>query len=77
MSVPHSGCRKAISLKTILTVNLAKNEFGHATVTYLGYVVGQGKVAPVEAEVQAILGYPVPSAKKALRWFFRNGGVLS
>ena len=30
-----------------LTVNLAKSEFGHATVTFLGHVVGQGKLAPV------------------------------
>lgn len=37
-----------------LTVNLAKWEFGHATVTYLGRQVGQGQVRPVEAQTSAI-----------------------
>lgn len=34
-----------------LTVNLAKCEFAKATVTYLGRVVGQGRVCPVQAKV--------------------------
>ena len=34
-----------------LTGNLMKSEFGGATITYLGHVVGQGKVTPVEAKV--------------------------
>ena len=37
-----------------LTVNLAKCEFAKATVTYLGRVVGQGQVRPVDAKVRAI-----------------------
>jgi len=53
--------------KANLTVNLSKSEFGCATVTYLGYVVGQGKVAPMDAKVQTILAFPVPTSKKALR----------
>lgn len=52
-----------------LTVNLAKSEFGQAKVTYLGYVIGQGKVAPVDAKVQTIMSFPVPTGKKALRRF--------
>lgn len=32
-----------------LTLNLAKCEFGRATVVYLGREVGQGQVRPVEA----------------------------
>ncbi|XP_059847699.1 trimeric intracellular cation channel type A isoform X1 [Hypanus sabinus] len=55
--------------KANLTINLAKSEFGHATVTYLGYVVGQGKVAPVQAKVRAILEIPTPTGKKTLRRF--------
>ena len=31
------------------TINLAKSEFCHATLTFLGHVVGQGQVKPVEA----------------------------
>ena len=40
--------------KAKLTVNLAKTEFCHATVTFLGHLVGQGQVKPLEAKVNAI-----------------------
>lgn len=52
-----------------LTVNLAKCEFGRATVTYLGRVVGQGMVAPVDAKVAAVAGFPRPATKKELQRF--------
>lgn len=52
-----------------LTVNLAKCEFAKATVTYLGKVVGQGAVRPVQAKVEAIAEYPVPTSKKQLMRF--------
>lgn len=52
-----------------LTINLAKCEFARATVVYLGNVVGQGKVCPVRAKVQAIDNFPVPSTKKELMRF--------
>lgn len=52
-----------------LTVNLAKCEFAQATVTYLGKVVGQGKVCPVRAKVLAIDNYPPPKSKKDLMRF--------
>lgn len=51
-----------------LTVNLAKCEFGHATVTYLGRQVG-----PVEAKNCGIL-FPVPSNRKVLRGFLGMAG---
>lgn len=38
-----------------LTLNLAKWEFGKATVTYLGKKFGQVKVHPVDAKVEAKL----------------------
>lgn len=52
-----------------LTVNLAKCEFARATVTYLGRVVGQGRVAPVGAKVIAVAGFPQPTTKKELQRF--------
>lgn len=52
-----------------LTLNLAKCEFGRATVTYLGKQVGQGQVRPLAEKVQAIIDFPVPPSKKALRRF--------
>ncbi len=59
-----------------LTVNLAKCEFAKATVTYLGKVVGQGFVCPVEAKVQAVKHFPQPSTKKELMRFLGMAGVL-
>lgn len=52
-----------------LTVNLAKTDFARATVTYLGRVVGQGHVAPVQAKVLAVSEYPRPATKKELQRF--------
>ncbi len=49
--------------KANLTFNLAKCEFGKASVTYLGKQVGQRQVHPVDAKVQAILEYPVPQTR--------------
>ena len=36
------------------TVNVAKSEFGCAQVSYLGHIVGQGEVKPIDAKVEAI-----------------------
>ena len=52
-----------------LTVNLAKCEFARATVTYLGHVVGQGHVRPVQAKVLVVEQFPVPTTKKELMRF--------
>ena len=57
-----------------LTVNLAKCEFGKATVTYLGKEVGLGKVRPVHAKVMAIVDYPAPATKRELRRFIGMAG---
>lgn len=55
-----------------LTVNLAKCEFARATVTYLGRVVGQGQVRPVNAKIQAVEQLPVPTTKKRVDVFSRS-----
>ena len=57
-----------------LTLNLAKCDFGAATVTYLGRRVGQGQVRPVEAKASAISACPVPTDRKALRSFLGMAG---
>lgn len=51
------------------TLNLAKCDFAKATVTYLGKVVGQGKVRPISAKVSAVSEFPVPTTKKELMRF--------
>ena len=60
--------------KAKLTVNLAKTEFCHATVTYLGHLVGQGQVKPLEAKVNAISEFPVPKCKRQLMGFLGMAG---
>ena len=57
-----------------LTVNLVKSEFGHGTLTFLGHVVGQGQVKPVEAKIQSISDFPVPTNKKQLMRFLGMAG---
>ena len=57
-----------------LTVNLAKCEFGKATVTYLGKEVGLGTVRPVHGKVMAIVDYPTPTSKRELRRFVGMAG---
>lgn len=57
-----------------LTLNLAKCEFGQATVTYLGKVVGCGKVCPISAKVDAILNFGVPSSRSELKRFLGMAG---
>lgn len=52
-----------------LTINLGKCEFARATVTYLGRVVGQGRVAPVHAKVSAVEQFLQPTTKKELMRF--------
>ncbi|XP_069993527.1 uncharacterized protein [Penaeus vannamei] len=52
-----------------LTIRLAKCTFCSATVTYLGHIVGNGKVRPKTANVEAILNYQVPSTRKSLMRF--------
>uniref|UniRef100_A0A8K9UAB6 Gypsy retrotransposon integrase-like protein 1 n=1 Tax=Oncorhynchus mykiss TaxID=8022 RepID=A0A8K9UAB6_ONCMY len=45
-----------------LTLNLAKCEFGKATVTYLGKQVGRGQVRPITGKVEAIVAFPAPDS---------------
>jgi hypothetical protein len=52
-----------------LTVNLAKCDFAFATVKFLGHVVGQGQVLPVNAKVQTISEFATPQNKKSLMRF--------
>ncbi|XP_069983360.1 uncharacterized protein [Penaeus vannamei] len=57
-----------------LTVNLAKSDFAHAHVTYLGYEVGQGQVKPLNSKIHAIDKYPAPKAKREVMRFLGMAG---
>ena len=60
--------------KAQLTVNLMKSDFCHATVQYLGHVVGQGQTKPVMAKVEAIVEFPAPTNKRELMRFLGMAG---
>ena len=57
-----------------LTINLMKSEFGKATVKYLGHIVGQGRVRPLDAKIQTIVKYPIPTSRKELARFLGMAG---
>lgn len=52
------------SYRPQLTVNTANRDVASATVKYLGQVVGQGKVSPVQAKVLAVSELTLPTTKK-------------
>lgn len=54
-----------------LTVNLAKCEFARATVTYLGRVVGQGQVRPVNAKILEFCSYVCSASSGILKLLSR------
>ena len=51
-----------------------KSEFGKATVKYLGHIVGQGKVRPLDAKIQTIAKFPIPTSQKELARFLGMAG---
>ena len=57
-----------------LTVNLVKNEFGHAQVTYLEHVVGQGKVSPVNVKTDVIVDFHIPTSRREVMRFLGMAG---
>ena len=57
-----------------LTVNLTKTELGCAHVVYLGHVVGQGHIKPVEAKVEAVTKFPNPANRRELMRFLGMAG---
>jgi RNase H-like domain found in reverse transcriptase/Reverse transcriptase (RNA-dependent DNA polymerase) len=57
-----------------LTINLTKSHFCHATIEYLGHIVGNGMVKPVDAKVKAIREFPIPETRKQLRSFLGMAG---
>lgn len=56
------------------TVNLLKNEFAKAEVECLGYIVGGGKVKPIDVKVESFVTFPEPRSKKKLSRFLGMSG---
>ncbi|XP_066959143.1 uncharacterized protein [Macrobrachium rosenbergii] len=57
-----------------LTINLQKSEFGKATVQYLGFEVGKGLLAPIDANVEGIRKATPPATRKQLQRFLGMAG---
>ena len=57
-----------------LTVNLAKSEFGHAEIQFLGHRIGRGTVRPLEDRVQAMKDVPRPRTRREVRRFLGMAG---
>ena len=51
------------------TTDLMKSEFGKATVKYLGHIVGQRQVRPLDAKTQTITKFLIPTSWKKLAKF--------
>ena len=51
------------------TIKLSKCHFARDSVEFLGHRVGNGKIQPQQAKIQAIQEFQVPTTKKALRAF--------
>ena len=56
-----------------LTINLMKSEFGKATVKFLGHIVGQGQVRPLDAKIHTTK-FPIPTSRKELARFLGMAG---
>lgn len=54
-----------------------KSELRQATITYLGHVVGQGRMEPNKAKIQIIIEYPQPMNKKKSRDFSDWLGLIA
>ena len=68
-------------------MNLTKSEFGHAHISFLGQVVGQGEITSVMAKVEAITSFPAPQTKREVmcllgmaenyRKFYQNFSIVT
>ena len=61
-------------LQRLREASLTINLIGCGHVTYLGHIVGQGKVKPISAEIEAISAFPQPSTKKQVMRFLGMAG---
>ena len=64
------------SLQMTRTVK-SDSPFGKTHCTFLGHVVGVGKVAPADCKVMAIRNTPLPKTKKQIRQFLGLAGYYS
>ena len=59
-----------------MTINLAKSELCHASLTFLGYIVGYGHVKPMDAKVELYQIFPYLHAKENLVCLVITGSTV-
>ena len=57
-----------------MTLKPNKCEFANAEIDYLGHHIGQGKVQPREAKIEAIVNFPRPVNRKQIQSFLGLAG---
>ncbi len=62
----HLGIMFSRMAEENLTIKFKKCQYGNSTCPFLGHDVGQGTIKPLEAKVQAILDFPLPTKKKGV-----------
>ena len=72
--VPQIKSFLQIMLDAKLTINLMKNEFSKASAKYLGHIVGQGQVRPLDIKIQTMAKFPMPTSRKKLARFLGMAG---
>ena len=55
--------------EAILTVKPKKCQLGTNQCTYLGHIVGNGRVQPKQSKIEAVASFPKPCTKKQVRVF--------
>lgn len=55
------------------TLNLAKSKFIHSTLTYIGHVVGSGRIKPKDANIDPILICPVSQKSQVMQFLGLSG----
>ena len=51
-----------------------KSEFGKATLKYLGHILYQGQVRPLDANIQPIAKFSIPTSRKELAGYLGMAG---
>ena len=59
-----------------LTVKASECQWMQGKVMYLGHLNGQREIQPLQAKVQAISDWPIPTTKKQVQSFFGPTWVL-
>jgi len=58
-----------VASKAELRIKWEKGQFLKRKITFLGYLIENGTIAPTDDKVKAVVNYPAPQSRKALERF--------